>query len=181
MADTVGFIRDLQHGLIDAFKATLEETQLADLLLHVVDSSQADKTETQAEVNKILASIGTEHIPELLVYNKIDLRPDTSPRIDRNADGKPWRVWLSAATGEGFELLTDSIAELLTGRLLQLQVTLEGSQAKLRAQLYERKLVKSEQINELGAWELDLELSAADYQRFFGGSEHSEAQHSEPE
>jgi len=168
VADTVGFIRDLQHELIEAFKATLEETQLADLLLHVVDCSRDNRTETQNEVNKVLASIGASEIPQLLVYNKIDLREEALlPRIDRNAEGKPWRVWLSATTGEGFELLTQALSELMSDNLIRIQKVLQPDQAKLRAKLYELKCVQHETLNEEGAWVLDLELSKEDSQRLF--------------
>lgn len=113
LADTVGFIRDLPHDLVNAFHATLEETLQADLLLHVIDGHNPEREQYIAEVQKVLQQIGAEQVPQLQVFNKLDLLPDQSPRIDRNGEGQPIRVWLSAESGAGLDLLQQALAELL--------------------------------------------------------------------
>lgn len=113
MADTVGFIRHLPHHLVVAFRATLEETQQADLLLHVVDATNNDKNECNLAVNNVLKQMHTDHITQLLVVNKIDLLDDTPPRLERNAAGLPIKVWISAQSGIGIDLLRQAIIECL--------------------------------------------------------------------
>lgn len=113
LADTVGFIRDLPHDLINAFHATLEETLQATLLLHVIDAKNMDRQHYIDEVQKVLVKIGAESVPQLQVFNKLDLLPDQSPRIDRDANGHPIRVWLSAVTGAGLSLLHQALGEIL--------------------------------------------------------------------
>lgn len=113
LADTVGFIRDLPHDLVNAFHATLEETLQATLLLHVIDAKNIDRQHYMDEVQKVLAQIGAENIPQLQVFNKLDLLPSQVPRIDRDANGHPIRVWLSASTGAGLSLLHEALEELL--------------------------------------------------------------------
>ena len=118
LSDTVGFIRDLPHQLVEAFQATLEETVHADLLLHVVDASSPVRTEQIAEVNKVLASIGAADVPQILVWNKIDAAGGDAPLrpvIDRNECDSIVRVSLSARTGEGLELLRQALVEAATG------------------------------------------------------------------
>lgn len=101
LADTVGFIRHLPHDLVAAFKATLQETRQASLLLHIIDAADPRVAENMAAVDTVLAEIEADEIPTLLVMNKIDLLDDFVPRIDRNEDNLPVRVWLSAQTGAG--------------------------------------------------------------------------------
>lgn len=113
LADTVGFIRDLPHDLINAFHATLEETLQATLLLHVIDAKNSDRQHYMDEVQKVLVQIGAENIPQLQVFNKLDLLPGQVPRIDKDANGHPIRVWLSASTGAGLPLLHEALEELL--------------------------------------------------------------------
>lgn len=113
LADTVGFIRDLPHELINAFHATLEETVLANLLLHVIDAQNPERQHNIEQVDKVIEQIGAGEVEQLQVYNKLDLLPDRKPRIDRDANNKPIRVWLSAQTGEGIDLLRQALTELL--------------------------------------------------------------------
>ena len=113
LADTVGFIRQLPHHLVEAFRATLEETQQADLLLHVVDATHTEKSECNQAVNNVLKQIHTDHITQLVVVNKIDLLEDTPPRLERNAAGLPTKVWISAQSGMGLDLLKQAIIECL--------------------------------------------------------------------
>ncbi|HUO43408.1 MAG TPA: GTPase HflX [Burkholderiales bacterium] len=110
LSDTVGFIRQLPHTLVAAFRATLEESAQADLLLHVVDAASPVREAQIAAVNAVLAEIGADRIPQLLVYNKIDLT-GTEPRIERDEYDRICGVWVSAATGAGFDLLRSALAE----------------------------------------------------------------------
>lgn len=112
VSDTVGFIRDLPHTLVAAFRATLEETIQADLLLHVVDSSNPLRDVQIEEVNKVLAEIGAESVPQLIVWNKTDLR-QLPAAIERDELNEIQSVRLSALTGEGLELLREALAERL--------------------------------------------------------------------
>ncbi|MCL4315428.1 MAG: GTPase HflX [Gammaproteobacteria bacterium] len=116
LADTVGFIRDLPHGLVAAFRATLEETRLASLLLHVVDASDPQHQERREQVNQVLQEIGARDIPQIEVYNKIDLVENGAPRLERNHDGSVKRVWVSAANGAGLDLLRLALAEHAAGQ-----------------------------------------------------------------
>ncbi|RKT58167.1 GTP-binding protein HflX [Azonexus fungiphilus] len=110
ISDTVGFIRDLPHSLVDAFHATLEAAVDADLLLHVVDSANHARDEQMAEVDKVLEEIGARDLPQLVVWNKIDLT-DAGPGIERDEYGNIVRVRVSSRTGEGLELLREALAE----------------------------------------------------------------------
>jgi GTP-binding protein HflX len=110
LSDTVGFIRDLPHELVAAFRATLKEATEADVLLHVVDSDHPDRMQQIAAVESVLEEIGAQTIPRVTIYNKIDLS-GLAPAVTRNEYGKICAVWLSAATGAGCELVRDLLAE----------------------------------------------------------------------
>jgi GTP-binding protein HflX len=157
LADTVGFVRHLPHQLVEAFRATLEEAQLADLLLHVIDASAADREDTSFEVEKVLGEIGADRVRRLDVYNKIDLL-EAAPRIDRGEDGKPVRVWVSAQSGAGLDLLREAIAELLEQDLVQECLPITPAQGRLRARLYEKGAVLAEHVDELGQISLEIRL-----------------------
>jgi len=109
LSDTVGFIRGLPHSLVEAFKSTLEETVEADLLLHVVDAASPARDAQIAEVELVLAEIGAEHVPQLLVFNKID-QLERAPAVEHDPCGTLSRVFLSAASGAGVDLLRELIA-----------------------------------------------------------------------
>ena len=111
LSDTVGFIRRLPHTLVAAFRATLEETVRADLLLHVVDASSPDREAQIEAVNTVLKEIGADNIPQILVYNKIDLTV-YEPQIERDEYGKIRRVWISAGTGQGLDLLRNTLGQM---------------------------------------------------------------------
>jgi GTP-binding protein HflX len=115
LSDTVGFIRALPHSLVASFRATLEETVHADLLLHVVDASSGAREPQIEAVNAVLAEIGADAIPQVLVWNKIDLTP-FSPGLERDEYGKIRRVSLSARTGDGLDLLRAALAEVATAK-----------------------------------------------------------------
>jgi len=110
VSDTVGFIRDLPHSLVAAFRATLEETVHADLLLHVVDAASAVRAAQTEQVNAVLKEIGADRVPQMLVWNKIDRTP-LAPGLERDECGSILRVRVSARTGAGLELLRAAIAE----------------------------------------------------------------------
>jgi GTP-binding protein HflX len=116
LSDTVGFIRELPHTLVAAFRATLEETVHADLLLHVVDASSPERDAHIAAVNGVLAEIGADAIPQVLVMNKIDLTPFPA-RVERNEYGKIWRIWTSAETGSGLDSVRAALEEYATAAL----------------------------------------------------------------
>jgi GTP-binding protein HflX len=112
LADTVGFIRHLPHDLVAAFRATLLETQEADLLLHVIDTHSASLHDHTAQVNTVLSEIGADNVPQLEIYNKIDLVPGAKPHLEYNSEKIPAKIWLSSATGEGIDLLREALAEI---------------------------------------------------------------------
>lgn len=170
LVDTVGFIRELPHDLVAAFRATLEETREADLLLHVIDSHHSDCNDIIYEVDKVLEEIGAGDVPQLQIYNKIDLRENSAPRIDRDEAGKPRRVWISALKGLGLDLLEQAISECLAGEMIETQVTLTPKNSELRAQLHSQKMVVQERLTDEGHWVLDLRLPQRVYkawQRIF--------------
>jgi GTP-binding protein HflX len=111
VSDTVGFVRHLPHGLVAAFRATLEETVRADVLLHVVDASHPGREAQIAAVNAVLAEIGAEAIPQLVVWNKIDRVPGAQAGVRRDACGSIVEVLVSAATGAGMDLIRSALAE----------------------------------------------------------------------
>ena len=157
LADTVGFIRELPHELIAAFRSTLEETQHSRLLLHVIDCSDPAHEERMHAVVKVLEEIGADHLPRLQVYNKADIL-NLQPRVDRAETGIPTRVWVSSRTGLGIDALLGAIAEYLHVALLKCTVELTAAEARLRARLYAMGAIVAERSRDNGGWELDLEL-----------------------
>jgi len=111
MADTVGFIRKLPHDLVESFSSTLEETRSADLLLHIVDAGSSEREQLLEHVNEVLHKIDADGVPQVIVCTKIDKTDGHEARIDRDEDGRIWRVWLSAQTGEGIDLLRQVLLE----------------------------------------------------------------------
>jgi len=163
LADTVGFVRDLPHELIAAFQSTLEETADADLILHVVDCADPARRERIEDVDEVLMQISANERPVIQVYNKTDIL-GVLPRVDRAEDGGPARVWLSATTGQGIDILLDVITDALHRDIISGTVRLGVSQARLRALLYERATVVDERIMKDGSWELDVEIDRRGYQ-----------------
>lgn len=164
LSDTVGFIRQLPHMLVDAFRATLEEVTQADLILHVVDASALERQERIEEVNSVLAEIDAEGVPQLLVFNKLDL-VSKFPTIERDRDGKPVRVWVSALAGEGMNLLNDCLAELLAEDVVETTITLAPNQGWLRAQLFESGTVVREITDGDGKINLKLRIEQRNLDR----------------
>jgi GTP-binding protein HflX len=161
LADTVGFIRELPHELVAAFQSTLQEAREAHLLLHVIDASDPRRDEHQQQVGSVLEEIGAGAIPQLRVYNKID-RLGLAPKIERGADGRPSAVWISAAAGQGLELLRTAIGERLDLCVQRLWVHLPPASGALRARLYAASVVRDERTLADGAIELLVELPASE-------------------
>ncbi|KTD72395.1 ribosome rescue GTPase HflX [Legionella tucsonensis] len=165
LTDTVGFIRDLPHQLIEAFRATLEETQQADLLLHVIDISDVHWRDNVFSVQCVLDELGVHDIPIIQVFNKIDLKEGWKAKIDYQEEN--CKVWISAAANLGLDLLKEAISTQLHGAVFIENVVLKATQAKLRAQLYELGSVLSESHNEKGDWLLKIRITQAQKQRLF--------------
>lgn len=163
LADTVGFIRDLPHHLVEAFRATLEETQQADLLVHVIDISDPQWRDTVSAVQQVLDELQVNDIPLIQVFNKIDLHEGWEPKVDYNEGA--CKVWVSAASGLGLDLLKEAIAAQLHGAILTEVLVLSPLQAKLRAQLYQLGSVLNESINDEGDWVVTIRISTAQKQR----------------
>ena len=157
LADTVGFVSDLPHELIAAFRATLQEAREADLLLHVSDVSDPYRMERQQDVEDVLESIGADQIPVIRVYNKIDRN---GQEVIRNEDENdmPVSISISARTGEGIERLRESISDRLSSERINRWIELRGKDAKLRAQLFELGVVSEERIAENGSWMLHVDV-----------------------
>ncbi len=157
LADTVGFIRQLPHSLVDSFRATLEEVSQADLILHVVDAATPLREERISEVDEVLEEIGADEIPQLMIYNKVDLIGE-SPRIERDRRGVIRRVWLSSVTGEGKQLLLDAIAERIGEAVIETSVRIRPEDGRLRAQFFEIGAVMREEACEDGSVEMHLRI-----------------------
>ncbi|REG81628.1 ribosome rescue GTPase HflX [Marinomonas pollencensis] len=176
LADTVGFIRQLPHRLVKAFQATLKESSEADLLLHIVDAADLSRDENISEVESVLQEIGAEEVPTLKVFNKIDMLPTGEARIDRDPDGKPVRVWVSARDGVGIDLLQQAIAELLAEDVLNETLVLPNEYGRLRAMLFEQGAVRSERYDEFGQSILEVRLPKKDYLQILARAGMSEDQ-----
>lgn len=165
MADTVGFIRDLPHHLIEAFKATLEETAVSDLLIHVIDISDPLWRDHAEAVMRVLHDIGAHGIPMIEVYNKIDLHPTCEQNVMVNENNS--KVWLSAQSGEGLELLKAEMIRVLQGALREEDVVLGAEQGKVRAALYQAGAVVRESLDADGRWHIRIKLTSAQKEKIF--------------
>jgi GTP-binding protein HflX len=161
LSDTVGFIRDLPHELIAAFRATLEETLAASLVVHVIDAADPDRGRHQAVVLEVLEEIGAGQLPMLKVYNKVD-RTSQAAGLERNASGQIEAVWLSAMTGEGLEALGQAIVERLGEGRIQREIHLPPQGQRLRSRLFDLGGVRSEQIEADGSVRLQIDLARRD-------------------
>ncbi|WP_044470660.1 ribosome rescue GTPase HflX [Mannheimia massilioguelmaensis] len=163
LADTVGFIRDLPHDLISAFKSTLQETTEASLLLHVIDSADARKLENITAVNQVLEEIKANQVPTLLVYNKIDNLENVTPHIVYDENQIPVAVYLSAFTGDGIDLLINAIRQRLTDEILYLNLTLQPQEGKIRHQLYQLNCIRDEKISDKGEFLLEIQVDKVEW------------------
>ncbi len=164
LTDTVGFIRHLPHDLVDAFRATLEETKAANILLHVIDANHEHREDLITQVNQVLNQIDASHVPQLLVFNKIDLLESTKPRIDYDEYKAPKAVWLSAKTGEGIDLLLQALTQLLGEDIITRTIQIDHLQGKLRADLYNAEQVLAEKQLKEG-WELTVKMPKQEFDR----------------
>lgn len=166
-ADTVGFIRHLPHDLVVAFKATLEEVAQADLLLHVIDASAEDRNAHIDQVNEVLNQIGAAEVPSILVLNKIDLKPELLPKIDRDDQGNIARVYISAAKNQGINELIAALGEKIGQEMVEKTVELTPLQAKLRSTLYAQNAVLAERVDEEGHYHLLLRMRRVELEKLF--------------
>jgi len=157
LADTVGFVSDLPHELIAAFRATLQEAREADLLIHVIDASDPFRVERQHDVEAVLESIGADRIPVIRVLNKID-RVGEQARVQLDEAGAALSVSLSARTGEGVEELREAISQRLAAERINRWIELQARDGRLRAQLFELGVVSEERIAENGAWIMHVDV-----------------------
>ncbi len=165
LADTVGFIRHLPHDLVAAFKATLQETRQATLLLHVIDAADLRVKENIEAVESVLEEIDALEIPTLLVMNKIDMLDDFAPRIDRDEENVPVRVWLSAQTGAGLPLLFQALTERLSGEIAQHTLMLPPQAGRLRSRFYQLQAIEKEWLEEDGSVGLQVRMPVVDWRR----------------
>ncbi|OOG37004.1 GTPase HflX [Rhodanobacter sp. C06] len=172
IADTVGFIRELPHDLVAAFRGTLAEARDADVLLHVSDAADEEREPLRRVVDQVLEEIGAGDVPQLRVFNKIDLMEGDvgmQPRIDRDAEGRPQAVWLSAATGAGIDLLRQALGELLGGERVQSELRLPLTAGRLHARLKAVGAIAAEQVDEHG-WRLRIDAPRSVIAPLNGGS-----------
>jgi len=165
IADTVGFIRQLPHELVAAFRSTLEETREASLLLHVIDAGSPHCDQCINEVNEVLKEIGAQAVPQIEVFNKLDTVAGAVPRLDRDESGRPRRVWLSALTGAGVDLLREALAAFFSQDMVREHLRLPPSAGRLRAQLFDMGAVRGERVNDRGEWEIDVEIERSSLKR----------------
>ena len=189
LADTVGFIRDLPHDLVAAFRSTLAEARDADLLLHVIDASDPDRDLRIHDVETVLKEIGADDLPQVLVYNKIDLidncvhvhvgedheanalgstsQVGATPRLDYVNGGQLPRAWVCAASGEGLDGLLRAIAERLGSQRVCTELHLPAAAGRLRARLHAQGLVAGEHADEAG-WNIRIDAPLALVEPLFG-------------
>jgi GTP-binding protein HflX len=173
LADTVGFVRDLPHELVAAFRSTLSEAREADLLLHVIDAADPQRAERIAQVDAVLEEVGAGDLPQVLVFNKIDRLGEAegegiAPRLETPNDG-PRRVWVSAREGTGLDLLRQAVAATLDLRRVQGDVRLPPEAGRLRARLHALDAVRHESHDDgpdgSGGWRVHVDLALADAAR----------------
>ncbi len=179
LADTVGFVRDLPHDLVAAFRSTLSEAREADLLLHVIDAADPHRADRIAQVDEVLAEVGAGDLPQLLVYNKIDRIEGAEPRHDRALaedaeslgleETARERVWVSARDGVGLDLLRDVLVARLGLQRVLGTVRLPARAGRLRARLYALDGVRSEVHEDDGGWTLALDMARPDVEKLAAG------------
>jgi len=167
LVDTVGFVRDLPHELIAAFRSTLQEAREADLILHLIDASDEHRWQRVRQVNAVLKELDADRVPQVRVYNKIDkLKRPPRRANSNNSPGKGRAVWLSAVTGEGIPLLRQAIGERLQREKVRGIVHLHPNQGRQRALLFDMGAVSQEFAAEDGGWTLELNMGERDFHRF---------------
>jgi len=172
LADTVGFVRNLPHQLVAAFRSTLSEAREADLLLHIVDAADPLREDRIRQVDEVLQAVGAGDLPQLLVFNKIDRIEGAEVRHDAQ-DGVPdearrERVWISARDGRGLEVLQRVLAQRLGLQHVQGTLRLPASAGRLRSRLHALEVVREERADEDG-WLLEVDLPIAEAERLAAG------------
>jgi len=165
IADTVGFIRHLPHDLVTAFRSTLQETAEAQLLLHVIDSADENRDANIAEVEKVLKQIGADEIRTIQIMNKTDLT-GTTPRIDYADDGSVKRIWLSVESGDGLDLLKQTLIDQFREKMVEGRLVLSPADARIRARLFEAGAIREEAIDDEGQFLLQISMSRRDLNQF---------------
>ncbi|MGB5326704.1 MAG: ribosome rescue GTPase HflX, partial [Gammaproteobacteria bacterium] len=158
LADTVGFIRHLPHDLVAAFRATLVETREANLILHVVDCADDNRQEKIEAVNKVLHEVGAGEVPQLLIYNKIDV-VGFDPRVDLDDQQHAWRIWLSAITRSGFDGLIEVLRNRFCEKSAFYKLVLQSNEGQIRAFLFESGAIENENYENNGDIHLKLRLT----------------------
>lgn len=159
LADTVGFVRDLPHELVAAFRSTLQETVEADLLLHVIDASDEQMDDTILEVERVIEAIGAESVPQIRIMNKIDRLEAVAAHSECDASGRTARIWLSARTGEGLEQVTECLREWFAGGRVSRRVQLNPAEGDIRAKLYLVANILQDEPDGQGGWTMYVEGS----------------------
>ncbi len=167
LADTVGFIRDLPHDLVAAFRSTLAEAREADLLLHVIDASDPERDSRVADVAGVLEEIGAGTLPQLLVFNKIDRVDGAVAHVDSVDRDGPVRVWVSARDGVGLDGVREAIAAALSIDRVRVTLDVPASAGRLRARLHAQGLVAAERVDD-GGWQVDIDAPRALLEPLFG-------------
>ncbi|MGL5470374.1 MAG: ribosome rescue GTPase HflX [Shewanella sp.] len=165
LADTVGFIRHLPHDLVAAFKATLQETRQAELLLHIVDCADENMADNFEQVQSVLKDIDADEVMQLIVCNKIDLLEDVTPRIEYDDRGKPVRVWVSAHKRLGFDQLMKAITELIGEVIHEFTLRIPATAGHYLGQFYRLDAIQQKEYDDLGNCILSVRLSDADWRR----------------
>ena len=161
LADTVGFIRHLPHDLVESFRSTLQETEEAHLLFHIIDASDDMRLENIEAVDMVLQEIGADKVPQIQIMNKID-RLEIEPRIDRDSDGNVKRIWVSAQHKQGLHLVHQVLGEHFAQDLVQGCLSLSPANGRIRALLYGINAVESETIDEMGQFILQINTPRRD-------------------
>ena len=166
LADTVGFVRDLPHELVAAFRSTLQEAREAMVLLHVIDAADPHRSERIAQVNQVLAEVGAGDIPQIEVFNKVDLLGE-APRVDVERGvfddtgvetERIRRVWLSAQSGTGMQLLVEAIGKFIGPELVHRHVVLQPQEGRARARFFAAGAVVNERALPSGATDLEVSM-----------------------
>jgi GTP-binding protein HflX len=154
LADTVGFVQNLPHALVDAFRATLEEAAEADVLMFVQDGAHPDRLMQEMAVLEVLHEIGADEVPRIIVMNKVDMRPEVIPGLDESG-----RIWISANSGAGLDELSMALANAIGQTPEEHELILKPTEGRLRAKLYQDADVLSESITDLGETQLKVRIS----------------------
>lgn len=159
IADTVGFIQNLPYDLVAAFKSTLEETRQANVLLHIVDAADEYNIEKIEQVQDIISDIEADKVPSILVMNKIDCLDNFEPRLDRDDNGRIFRVWISAYTGAGIDLLYQALAEQLSGMMTHAKIQIDVKSAYIRSEIHNIGYIYKEKVDDFGQWVLEIKVT----------------------